>query len=513
MQRPKDPAPLVVWSSNLFVWMPVFTWITFFSPERSQVHIVAGILAVWGFRRLNPLDILRTGIGLSFLPSEPALWGYQGLVLSTLVFLNVKRPLAAHRDFRWLGTWFCWCFISYLISQFREPNLLSFWLFAVTFGGSIVVVFLPSSFGLDRDALRATFGFFLGCLLIQAAFLVWQAAVIFAQTSRLIPGDWGIGSTYVSLPFLLALGIFYLISGRVLGTFYRRRLVQSGRGREFVYLLVLLAALILTGSKTIMYSSVLVCAIGILLPILIVTVWRDLRLWSVVVLGVLLLFCASVGSWSVIAHHYGPNYLMTWVHEEPGPGGEPTNHKYKFLVRAVSDIPATFGTWIIGTGPGTAGTRASNLRAYDTMYKTPQQLEMAEDTFNAFTSTPARRYFSDLYQEGFAKSSTHRSATLSQPFSSLISLLVETGFCGLLLFSFFVWRLLRTLARMCGSDRDPFVRRVSLALLLGTLAVGILSFFDTFLERPTMMLPFWILLSLVIVGGQRPSAAAREAGG
>ena len=171
------------------------------------------------------------------------------------------------------------------------------------------------------------------------------------------------------------------------------------------------------------------------------------------------------------------------------------NHKFVFLKRAFLDIPESFNTWLTGTGPGTVGSRAANSRAYDSLYKL--QGSRLPSFVPPFTSAPAREYFVDLYQKDFA-TRWWMSVTLAAPFSSLISMYVELGLLGVGLFVGFMWMLQLYFVRIVSYDSEPFFRALGISLYLGTLTILIGAFFDTYLERPLIMGPYWIFAGLVV---------------
>jgi hypothetical protein len=494
-----------IFEKQHILWGVLFFLFAFFSVPKSFALAVAAAFSLWAFLRFRMDQILKTGIGLCFLPAEIGVWAFHLVLLQVLLVFLVKQRVRLDRATRLLGLWVCWCAVSYVLSQRIETNLPAFWLFLATFGSSLLAFFIAANSGISSDSCRSVLGFFFGCLVLQGLIIALFALRNLLESGQITPSDWAFGSTYISLPILTVAGLLYLLTPRLMSALFPKTRIRAQK-IGFKGLLLTGCAfcmLVLISSNVVNYSAILAVGFGLGLPVFFVSLHRRLRLGWVITIGVFLAAGSFVGSWMLIYHLYGPTYLERWVVGGVGPGGVGINHKYIFLTRALHDIPEQYGTWLTGTGPGTVGSRASNIRAYDTMYKDPNRLDYTSKIMSAHTSLPARRYFSDLYQETFAKAAKYRSASLSQPFSSLISLFVELGIVGLLLFGSFLWCLMRVSIMNAASHPDPFFRRLSLMFYFLTLCLLSISVFDTYFERPTVMTVYWIFAGLVVQGARK----------
>ena len=449
--------------------------------------------------------LLTTGIGLCFLPSEFGLWFYQFVLLQILLVLFVRGKRFARIPLLVIG-WIGWCFLSYILSQRLDENGLAFWMFALTFVGSIVPLFVIAGLGVSLSDIKSAVSFFLGCLVVQGLMVSGTGLRMLLQTGSITVMDWGFGSAYIALPFLLVAGIAFLAAPVMRRIIFR----QSHESLAHPFLKMSILALLcftlhLTGSITVIFAAIVAFGLACGIPILFASLHRTLRVGWLITLGIAVGFGSILGSWYAIGEFFGPNYLKTWVEDGIGPGGQPLNHKYVFLERALSDIPENYGSWWTGTGPGTVGSRASNVRAYDTMYKEEERKRLIAKLFTAHTSPPAARFFSDLFQEGFAKSSRFRSTTLSQPFSSLISVFVETGIIGFVLLAAFFANV-AYLSLRCALHSSSVYAHTGIMVYVMTICLFGLAFFDTYLERPTMMTAYWIFVGFVVHGASHISS-------
>ncbi|HCR17601.1 MAG TPA: hypothetical protein DIU35_08960 [Candidatus Latescibacteria bacterium] len=501
-----------IWEQQHLLWGCVFYAFAFYPFSQTAALGLAIVISLWAFIRFKISIILKTGLGLCFLPSEVGLWFYSLVLLQVLLVLLIRDKVRINKLSRLLLLSIGWIVVSHILGQRIDTNWLSLWLFLLTFGSPMLAFFVAANSGLKLADLHGIFTFFLGCLAIQGSLILVKASHLWWETGKVTISDWGFGSTYMSLPFLTAIGILYLLSPWLRRRLFNRYTVPVWGipgNKSSLLLLLLCLTLFLTGSKVVLCSLVLAVGVGLGLPTFFVTLHRWIRLKWTIVVGVFLAFSSIVGTWTVVHYLYGSNYMATWVKGKTGPGQQPVNHKYVFLQRALGAIPRQFDTLLTGTGPGTVGSRAANLRAYDTMYKSPSQADVISRILPAYTGLVARSYFSDLYQEEFAKVAKWRSGTLSQPFSSLISLFVEFGIVGLLLFGTFVWNLLRTTVEISARNVDDLFARMGLTVYLTTLCLSCMTIFDTYLERPTLMIAYWLFAGLVLQSGGRSQDESR----
>ena len=475
--------------------------------------ICCGVVVAYAHLRQRISTYLKVGVGLLFLGNEYVGFAYAVSLVPVAILMRLRQDYVVSGPQRWLWRLLAWCFFVYLLSLHREWNPGAFPTYLVTFGSSMVLFALAVQIGHNADVARGLIQF-LGICLLWQSFLVVTHGVMNGWLGD--PGDWVVGSTrQPEISFAFATGLFCGI-----GSFLTRReavSIQSSRalfrhrGVTVAFVLLMGWMLHLTHTRILNYS--VLSAMGLGLPSLLAVgpMARVVRRKWLGAVGAAMALMAGFLLWDLVtvpSTSFGDTG-MVYVRNPS------YNHKAVFLRRALGDIPNVYGTWLTGTGPGTVGTRAANSRAYDTLYK-PQGARVPS-WIRAYTSGPAREYFVDLYQSSFVEM-TGKSQTLASPFSSVISIFVELGLVGALLSSVVLCLLLRCFVRLTYLDREPIYQTLGIALLLYTLTLAMASFLDTMLERPLMMMPYWIfsgiavgrlrLLSVevrdTICGGSRP---------
>lgn len=493
----------LMWGAAFFV-----VWATArgMLPLPSNIAVFIGAaLIIYAHLRFKLRTFLKVGLGLPFLGNEYIAFAYGLSLLPFLLFLKGRMGFTVTKAQRWLGILFFWCVLSYVVSQFTELNLGAFWFFIVTFGSSIV--FFPIAVQAEKgnEQLRELGRFLAACLLWQSA-LITADAINFRFYDE--PGDWAVGSMrQPEIAFLFAGCLVFLIATWVLRKTsipleFRAFFSGNRRWLRVLFFLWLMLMLHWTAVRTLNYGLVFALCWGLVILLFLERV-RSVLKSRLLVRGGLVLASMSVillyRMLVVPSTTFGETYRIYVT--DPG-----YNHKYIFLQRALWEIPITFQSWLTGTGPGTVGSRAANSRAYDTMFKA--RGSQLPTLIPPFTSAPAREYFVDLYDAGYA-TRYWRSQTLASPFSSLISMLVELGMGGLFIFLSLSCILVSYFLRLTRLDPDPFYKAAGLALYFSTLTIFVNSFLNTFLERPLIMIPYWIMGGLA-VGRVRELMAATK---
>lgn len=460
-------------------------------PNVGPLNLAIGVgLIAYACLDRRPVALLRTGMILPFVGSEIAGYLFCLVVIPfSLVAARQSGVRASLTDLRILLL-FAWSLLSYFLSQAIEINLTAFLFFAITFWSPVTTFLLGSRIDLTSQEVCALIRLFaVGCLWQTVFFLVQP--LIDPAVSFGVSGDWASGSTRQP-------EISYLF-GSVLVFSIVMLMLRRSRSRVSLQVLIFHAILVvavgyslyLASTRVIVYSLSIAC--GLLFPIL--ALLRSSR--SLLRRG--LVVTASVAVLAVIgssAHHLITKPTTTWGDTYLMYVDNPKfNHKYLFLKRAFFEIHDDFGTWLTGTGPGTIGSRASNSRAFDTLHK--RYGSRLPSFVPAFTSRHGHDHFSDLYTLEYA-SYPWASPTLASPFSSSISLSVELGLVGVILGGLLVIQLARSAFSLAIRGPDAVHVALGITALAVTLAIPISSIFDTYLERPLIMIPFWTFSGLIL---------------
>ncbi len=482
------------WGS-IFLLLGAFNALIFTAPwSRWAAPAIGLLLILYSYVRFKPYTFLKVGLALVFLGDEFLLFAFGISLVPVLLLLKSRSGFVVSRPQKRIALLFLWCFVSYVFAQYIELNLGSLWFYAVTFGSPMVLFPIAVQVGTEGDRAKALFGFLKMCTLWQTAFIGYLGLVLGNYTQK---NDWATGSLgQPDIAFLLAGFLIFLSAPWVLKRASLRNAgypVFSARHR-WVYLAgVGWFALMLywTYTRVLNYSLILAFAVGLSSLLLFRKLRPVLRCRRLVCTGGVLASLAIFliyGLLTLPSTTFGATYTIYLTDPD-------YNHKVVFLRRALEEIPEEFGTWLTGTGPGTVGTRAANSRAYDTLFKISGS--KLPSFIPPFTSAPARQFFVDLYQQDFAVK-YWKSQTLAGPFSSIISLWVELGFIGFVIFLCIMGTLARSFLRLSEQDSDPFYRTLGITLYLATLTLLIVAIFDTYLERPRLMSLYWITAGLAV---------------
>ncbi len=408
------------------------------------------------------------------------------LVLSALSFLEPKR---CWRIPYWLlpfALLLMLAVVSGLFNQGQNLNLLALplWLtsFAASFGFYSYFVRYPLTPG-----SMGRICFFIAALILLEIAYAWHEAI---RPLGFTPffnypglGDQVTGTLRGSTDFALL-----LMSGATLGTgyLYRSAMLERPTGLLVLFVGGSFFFARIADAKTVILSYIIVISVVFLLN----SRWRLSRPETKYRFALLL--CLVVLARPVL-HRVQDKYQAVYFQYVTGA----YNKKRLFLQRAASADNRSPVYWLLGYGPGRCGSRAANMRAYDTLYKSENsETHKLKGIFSARTSACSRRFLLDLHTPEYAAQVHLRSALLGSAFSSWAALWFETGLFGTLIWLFFLggvfFRARRLYPRLPKSGQ-------ALAFSVQTYAgVIVLSGFITqAFERGLLMVMFWFLLALL----------------
>jgi hypothetical protein len=466
-----------------------------------ELVLVAFLLCVfWVLVRGTNAAILKSALGLAYLPSEFLLFGYCLLVFAFVLARSaLKSPTSMYlsRPGSVLGLLGVWAAISYLVSQFGiELNLLSLPLFFVTFF-ACTILFGVAADTRNREEFRGEIcRFFVVITTIQACLVFYQARGLMLRSFT--EGNLISARLWYVLESDSTLGSVDYQNGLVFALLFAATLLfgapgRSGRKRSVIDLTKISALFLIVSAYLASSKSVFICwMVGWALAFVYLPVRSPLRtgrfpkraLRSLLAGGAAVLVILTV-----VMQGYGFQSIQRSLLSSV------QGHKAIFFKRSVTEIHQARATWLTGTGPGTVGTRAANIRATDTLYKVKTLLP---SWIEPFTSAPAKRHFVDLYQSDFATSRQYYSAMLTLPFSSLISLWVELGVPGMAIAVLFLVSVLKASGRVVHKSDCESDSRIAFAASAACLALAGLGWLDTVFERPTLMVVFWTFSGLAV---------------
>lgn len=169
------------------------------------------------------------------------------------------------------------------------------------------------------------------------------------------------------------------------------------------------------------------------------------------------------------------------------------NPKYELYRRCLNENIQNPLFAIIGRGPGTFGSRVSNARAADILYKSEIKLP---NFIPLTTNQDYKNVMAGLYEQSFAKRS--KSGAMQNPFSSFIGIVMEMGLIGSALFITILLIIIRYCIISFLTEKDVYWSAFFLSTISFVVLILYVSLFDQYFETPALMMPFWIMISVAL---------------
>ncbi|HWP47311.1 MAG TPA: hypothetical protein VNM22_09135 [Candidatus Limnocylindrales bacterium] len=432
------------------------------------------LFIVTSFISGSPISRLLSIILVVFTPFE-----YLAYIIP---FLYIPRVLLSRHNSRlsksikfFLLLLLCWVLIDWGVSQVRELNLLSLVLFFITFLSPFIVMV---GISMERISWREV-------ELLSHAFIRFSLLqLIPVLVGQIFRKDWFPGdSNFGSLRSTNEIALIMIVALTVILFDRSRRISNITSWREGVLIPSIGCAYLLFESETKHLLISLIIA-GFLYIIIRIIASKKLPIKTKILFSGSLVFGSLFIAF--ITPYVGNLYIKYLVGDENRTLQDylatytDPNHKLVFAQRILSrDYP-----WLIGAGPGTISSKASNSRASDTMYK-----EQGSRLFNLvepFTSKLAKEYYVDLYDEEWAVQAQWRSAALTNPFSSHLAIIAELGIMGWwLVASLYLSMVLSAEGLKTGDSRKD---SIIVAGQVCALLIFVASLFDTYMEVAQFML-------------------------
>jgi hypothetical protein len=332
-------------------------------------------------------------------------------------------------------------------------------------------------------------------IILQIIIILFQAVLNF--TFR--PGDWGRGSLdgtdrtgfYVMMYFMVQAAVGPLIS--------RQGVIETVIKRPFIFIFLPLI-LILLDAKMV-YLGIL-AGFGILMLFMGANIFRFIRSLNlstwIFIWGFAILFVLAFPS---LARFYSQRIMVEQLDigdnvrkyvEDPE-----FNQKFVLYNRTFgqmwSEAPVRY---VLGVGAGKFGGKVSNAFSNDVLYKDPANNLSA--CLPSYSSYWVRRYYPGLYTEDIYKTIKWRSANLSFPFAGIITLKVEYGVVGLVLFLALLWGMGIKVLYHSRDVTDLFERKWMVAFSVMAFTIPLLMLYDNYQEFPQIMVPTMLFLSLAL---------------
>ncbi|MGN7890112.1 hypothetical protein ACN9ML_00340 [Dyadobacter endophyticus] len=434
--------------------------------KSQPVLLLVLIICIGAFavtRRYN--DLIIVGIYSLCAISDVNYYCFSILSLAILPFLHHKIPASFSPIKRIFLFFLLFLIFLYLLQMFTNGSVLSLPLFVITFLSPFTIIFLIAKIPENKLSIPYILNHLLAIAISQAVIaFVFQALPLGISTilGRATYGDRLQGSTgsapNLSVLLLVAVLPFFL-------NMFEVKLSKTKRLFTITTVIFFIGMIILNDAKTYLYAFVFSYVVLIFMKryMLYQTLPKIVFTISFVLLLLILLSRSIFSFLGYTADKYA-EYITG-------------RYNSKALYYQYTFDPATrpLYQYLLGTGPGTNGSRASNALAYDVMYKKENSVKLPG--FIPPASSPfTKRYLSKLYTVDYAESSGGRSALLGNPFNSICAIFIEFGVVGFLLYMFLIFKILQQLYLKKNA--------LSLSAMLAICAILIVSFFDQTLEQP-----------------------------
>ena len=413
-----------------------------------------------------------------FISPEPALFLFFGVILTKWLLGRLNTPKSLATKYIYFIAMYSATLFIYNVAS--EKLILNYIIWLCTFFSGLALFVYGRSIApmVNIYSLLKFLGFF---FILQIVFILFQATQIYI----IKPGDWPQGTLAdahkIGLIFLFA--CTYLILSAV---------ARKNTG-QFIALIICVYLLYLTDAKSIILCFILAIPFFVvMLAKLRIKTKTYFILNNPAAILYLLLPIYSLAAYLILQSSSFELYEVYFLDDL-------LNSKYVFFTRVwidiLNDSPIS---WLVGTGPGTLGSRASNILSADVLYK-------ETTAFLSSSSEWTRMYMKGLWTEELALLISNYSAVLSYPFSGISSLKAELGFPGLIAYLLFILHIsLENLKSTNFKSRDTINSfKISLSLIL--ISYVFMLFFDNYNEQPAVSYILLFLTSIFMENHNSPN--------
>lgn len=416
------------------------------------------------------------GIYSLCMNSEIVYYGYSILVM-ILVFSSHRKYnsfsfIKIKKQFLWL---IIYLFITYIIQLTYNGSILSLPLFIVTFLSPIAIFFYIGKLRDNVISIPYIVNNILYIAIVQVFLAFFLQAIpvgISTILNRATYGDrvQGTVGSAPNLAFLLAASILPFLFN-----IFNKSYSFKSKVRILALLVIFIAMMFLNDAKTILYALCISLLVSYLLNKFFINKKLTVKLSFLFLSIIILAFSINI----VVG--FAIDKYRPYIYGKYDAKALYYQYAFSFKTRPAHE-------YIIGTGPGTNGSRASNALAYDVMYKKENTVTLPS-FIPPKSSSFTRRYLSRLFTKDYAESSGNRSALLGNPFNSICAVFIEFGVMGTALFIAFLVVVIKQIINAGNS----VLAKTAFFLLL---AIMVTAFLDQTLESQMDMHMMYMLLGL-----------------
>ena len=375
--------------------------------------------------------------------------------------------------------------LTYIVQLFDDASIFSLPFFILTFGSPLVILFYILRTPITSKSMRTFFNDLIYLALGQILITLFFQAIprgVGDILSNPTMGDFLTGTTNSSnlLGFLLCITILPFIIFAALKS--------KGQYDNLVFLISIVMLFLfmvhLSDAKARFYAF----ALSSVVVFVIKRIWRMKKLDIKLLIFATVIFIISIIFEDIIDYFT----MLSFKYVDYISGR--SNAKLEYYKRVISPNTRSFIEYVMGTGPGTNGSRAANALASDVLFKSEQSSVKLPEFISPKSKEFTKNHLAKLYTADYALATHERSAMLGNPFNSICAMFVEFGVIGSILFIRFINPLYTFIIR------DNSVLSICSCILF--FVVIILGIIDQSFETPMIMFFLYLFIGLSITLNQ-----------
>jgi hypothetical protein len=404
----------------LLVFLTTFLISTFLNNVLIVTAVQAALIIKALFFRRDYIGGFKGIVIALFLGAEMAFFIFTILYVFSIFIYKLKTPLIRNNSPVFaLFMYSLICFFLNSLSQFLPLNFL---LWIMIFFGPFAIFFYGQEARQAGVTIRHAYS-----LVVLVLFL--QCVIIFVTgvlRGGFTPGDWASG-TFLDAHKLGFVFLFVLV-------YLTFTLIELKKLKHAVLTFLLLPFLYLCDAKAVVLSAFFAFFLLCLGSIFNVSLARHLINKLIALYLVIFLFFVLV-----MVNFSGDKvneFSDLYLH------GELTSSKSQMYIKVWSDMLSEHPlNWIVGVGPGSLASKASNMLSGDVLWK---QAGGMASKLPISSSLWTQEYMVGLFTSEVVERITHVSAVLTYPFSGLISIKAELGIVGLLIYVYVIFSIIKS---------------------------------------------------------------------
>lgn len=465
----------------------VLCLIIYFSPTYAIFIPIIPFLAIKFYRENKHEYVLLAGVYALCCKNESVFYPF-AITLTMFLLLNKKRSPGSSIN-NTIITRFLqlsgFLVLTYVLQLFNDGSLFSLPFFILTFFSPIVVLLYIIRTNISAENIRKFVNELLSFAIAQIIVTFFIQAVprgIGLILEKPTMGDFITGTTNSSnlLGFLLCASILPFVMNFILG----KRKANKYTAILCMLMLLFFFMIHLSDAKSRLYAFILSALIIFGLKKVIFNKRVDLSLLYVLGIACLCLFCYNM------IMSYTDSLYIKYIDYITGK----SNAKLEYYKRVFSWNTRSLIEYIIGTGPGTNGSRSANTLASDVLYKSDLYSVKLPSFISPKSNDFTKEHLAKLYTPEYAMTTSERSALLGNPFNSVCAIFVEFGILGTILFARFIYPLYKYTIK-----RNDILSIGACVLLFVSLILGTI---DQSFETAMIMYFMYLYMGLSISAGR-----------